>query len=110
MICKDCKKDTPKLNSGRRTKRGKIIYITDDNKQWHGTRCPSCWSKYVSYRLKINQQTVEGFEIPVYHSERKCGKCCGKLELARWKKCFKCEPPETRPSDAWYEISYSVAL
>ena len=80
MECITCKVDKVRIDSGRKTKSGRVVYTGENNKGvWNGAQCTQCKSKLNSKKMIVKAEKL-----------RFCRMCKATLDASRYFNCIDC--------------------
>lgn len=91
--CKKCKQHR---EVSMRYVEGKLRRLSRQGNLWEGRTCPTCITNLATrtalkIREKQGAKAEESLDIvSVYHENRTCRKCKGKLTTDRWFQCSQC--------------------
>lgn len=100
MICTSCKVETVRIESDRRTGRGRRRYLNERGQLWYGQCCYSC-------HLKSNIKPSGNRTVS---SKRKCRDCKTTLPTTRYFRCDKCIGNAPDRYLDWNEVCGSVSV
>jgi hypothetical protein len=88
MICRECKLNRQRIDSGRVSSRGKV-FVDETGRQWNGKQGPCCKYGKKAAKTKVG---------------RKCD--CGRhMDATRYFACTKCKPvlePDGEFTNYWW--------